>query len=369
VKHREILLLLGALLLLGTTALIALGGDPPPPPPGAEPAPRTEPETAPPVRPGEFRSSESSAQDVPRQASTDPRAVRHDLEGPPPDSGIVDGRLQLTAGVAGKFSGYTIYVREMASGESSGDEREPFARSYPFKAEPNMSPLYFAIDDLPFSRHGYEVSVFVPGFNGSTARIACTPVEWNPQVTLWLSKGGAFALRLIDQRRDPVADRDVVLRPVDWPPGRPVLQGKTDSFGTVVFERALGGDYDLFVGRRQVERLSVALPGVVVDAADVGVQSKVVTVPSGQTLRVEVFNAAHAGLAGAELTLTQIDTVQFFRLEEVTDYAGIFEFPDVPPGSYQLDVRHPTHQPRTVRVEVPTEGEVPATQVRMAPQR
>ncbi|MBK8975395.1 MAG: carboxypeptidase regulatory-like domain-containing protein [Planctomycetes bacterium] len=374
-KTRDLTVLLGLLALCLAGAWFAFSADPADP----EPTPATEPAAAAPT-PGEPSPRQA---DVPqpsaglRAAPVTTDAPRRPRPAGAPELGIIDGRIQLAAGVAGTFSGFQVTVRELidegGDGPSDGTitegpaRRKPYMETRAFKAAPDESPLYFAFDRVPFSRYGYDVWVFVPGLNGSHQAVVVDETSWNPQVTLSITKGSPFALRVIDPQRSPMAGRRVQLRPLGYPLGRPVLAGETNSFGSLTFEHALAGTYAIWIDDVPIEEVDIALPGVVHDQADLGVQSRIITLESGQPVRVEVFGGGGWGLEGAALELFKIDTTENLRMQATSDHGGIHVFEHVPPGRYQLNVQARGHQPTSRTVTV-VEGRAPDTlTVRVAP--
>ena len=155
------------------------------------------------------------------------------------------------------------------------------------------------------------------------------------------------------------------LTPQGTPPGRPVLQGRTNSFGTAVFENVLAGDYVVRLGDREVGHVTVEPPGYVRDEAGVGSQSALLIVPVGRTLRVEVFDDAGHGLPDAEVILFAIDTVENRRFQSTTDTSGIVLFDHVTPGRYQLDVRGRGRQPTSRTVEIGAERDPDPQRIRL----
>ncbi len=366
-KTKEILLLTGILAVCATTAFLVFAGDtgPAPAPPGPAPdldAPADD------VPMPEQRSGPAARSTDAVLAPGRPRTGRDAPDGPldgPPPAGILDGRVTAATSVVSRFTAYVVRVEEMVDGDDllpSG--RPPFHTQQGFKVDPGVSPQYFAIPQVPYSRHGYRVSVFAAGLNGSSQIVSVTESNWNPQVSLNITPPSPFVVRLVDQRRAPVTEVEVTLMP-DPPVGRPRLVGTTDSFGSVVFEETLAGGYDVLVHGQRIESVVVRAPGVVMDLAGSGVQSAILTVPIGEDLKIEVFNAQW-GLADVELDLSMIDTTENIRIQAHTDRAGVHVFQALHPGRYSIHFSAPGYQRTTREVRI-VEGQEPdPLQVRMA---
>ena len=204
----------------------------------------------------------------------------------------------------------------------------------------------------------------MPGFNGSSQVVSVTERQWNPQVTLAITRGVAFTLRVIDQTRAPWTDEPVDLRPMER--GGVLRVATTNAYGTAIFEDVLAGEYDVWIRDRSVTSVRVQATNLVTSLSKLGLQTKTVELPRGPTLRVEV-NGPRFGLAGVELELYAIDTVANRQLHAVTDFAGVHEFEHVMPGRYQLNVSTKGFQQTSRQVRVPDEGEPEVQKIRLAP--
>jgi hypothetical protein len=359
-KVQETLLLVGAAIVLGGGALIALRGDPKPTLADSPPAAVDEPGPAV-ADPGPQAVQAADLAELP-----DEQAPVRAFSGEPQTSGTIDGRIQLASDVVGRFERYTIWVEEQinpnAPESPEAPEREPFRKTYPFKAEVDRTPT-FAIYGVPFSPYGYRVGVHVPGLNGSSQVVTVTERQWNPQVTLAIARGVVFTLRVIDQTRAPWTGEPVDLRPMER--GGVLRQATTDAYGTAIFEDVLAGQYDVWIRDRSVTSVQVQATNLVANVSKLGVQTATVELPRGPTLRVEV-NGPNWGVAGAELELYAIDTLANRQLRAVTDFAGIHEFEHVLPGRYQLNVSGEGFQRASRQVRVPAEGNPPVVKIRLA---
>src|SRR5690606_27529159 len=157
--------------------------------------------------------------------------------------------------------------------------------------------IYTEAGPVPFSEYGYRVTLFVPGFNGSSQIVRVDADSWNPSVELSVTPARPLALRLVDQSLDPWIERELTLVPLG--DGRPILAGRTDNFGTVVFEAALAGDYEVRMGDGQVQTITVEPPGFIRDDLDRRFPSQTLVVPHGRRLTIEVFGLSGYALEGA----------------------------------------------------------------------
>ena len=363
VKRRDTFLFAAvALVCVAAGLTLALGGGSGPGPrPVGSSGPLAEPEATPAPEPAAELVETVAAPDAARA----PGGPAADLGPAPKRGGIIDGQLLLAANCAGQFGEYTIGLTEMVNTNGQEDAARPRTIYKTFDVVDNTSPQYFAWHDVPYSRYGYEIRAFIKGFNGSHQVIRMTEQEWNPQVTLTVTRGAPFALRIIDQDRYPWKQRAITLRPTPVYAGLPQLDGTTDDYGSVVFESVLAAEYDLIIDGQVRDTVEVRAPGFVRDDANIGVQSALVRIPRGQELKVEVFGVSWA-IPDVDLTLFRVDTSENIRFTGKTDPNGVFTFEHVPPGRYHLQLRAANHQPtdRVLRIE---DGVAPDPfQVRMA---
>lgn len=290
--------------------------------------------------------------------------------GPAATSGTIYGRLSLATDVLGEFNSYTITWREMINPNSRQVGLNPQEGMKSFKVDPHRTPR-FMIEDIPFSRYGYEVELFVVGFNGSRRSIQLNeehPVAGTPdfaefvgeEIVLSLSSGVPFSLRLHDQHFNPISGRELTLVPVGSPRGRQRYPGKTDSFGTMIFENMLRGDYDVKIDQTILDRVTVQA------SKKVMIQGAQVLVPMGNDLRIEVNNRIGYGIEGINLLIYAVDTTQNRRREAQTDYSGIHVFPHLMPGTYQLDIWGSGYQRTSRKIRITKEGVQKPVQVRLS---
>jgi hypothetical protein len=367
-KTQQSIILLAVTVLLVVGAVIALGGN------GdvqavsaveASEAPAEEPVAAEEQREMEFAPVDlAPAKDAPPKAYIPP--------GPPPTSGSIYGRLSVATDAIGEFGTFTILVSELINPNSRVVDRQPFNLRRSFETDLHRTPR-FAIEDIPFSVYGYDVEVFVVDFNGSKRTVHLTPehpVAGTPdhaesvgeEVVLSVSPGVPFSLRLRDQHYNPIVRQEVELVPVGDPIGRRIYQGETDGFGSSIYENVIRGQYDV----RMVASQTILDRITVVSAGQSQLQAAQILVPTGNELRVEVSSKIGYGIEGAKLTLYAVDTSENRRHEAVTDYSGIYVFPHLMPGTYQLDISAERFQRTTRKVRIGKEGMPDPVQVRLA---
>ena len=134
----------------------------------------------------------------------------------PSTHGIVDVRIQPSASVVGRFTSGTLLVQELFDSKAQGAPRDrvPFERRYKVEPGPIESPIYTEAGPVPFSEYGYRVTLFVPGFNGSSQIVRVDADSWNPSVELSVTPARPLALRLVDQSLDPWVERELTLVPL-----------------------------------------------------------------------------------------------------------------------------------------------------------
>lgn len=334
-KPRDIFLLVGLIAAAAAVVVLATGGGS-----GTVDSP-TGPGPGTPVAPGGAAAElpTVASQGVEARSSGDPTQPERRV-GPAPDgatTGIIDGRVFLAGGLPSAITGFTILFDEAINPNvPARPDHTPRSWTRGFRADPGVSPLYFTETKVPFSEYGYRVTVFVPSVNGSEQFVRCDSSAPVGEVSLSITPGGPYSLRLMDQYRNPLVGRQVTLRPKGWPQGRAVEERVSDSFGVSVYESLLAGVWDVAVDGDVHGEITVQPPGVVNDGAAVGVQSAVLTIPVGKPLKIEAFNAANWGLQDVDLTLIKVDTTENRRLTAKTDVTGCYVFPSVTPGRWQL---------------------------------
>ncbi len=368
-KTQQSIILLAVTILLVVGAVIALGGSG-----DVQAVSAVEESSAPIEEPAETEEPRemdfAPAISLSSEKVGEPKA--YIPPGPPPTSGSVYGRLSVATDAIGEFGTYTILVNELINPNSHLVDRKPFNLRKSFKTDLHRTPR-FAITDIPFSKYGYDVEVFVVDFNGSKRTIHLTPdhpVAGTPdhaesigeEVILSVSLGVPFSLRLRDQHYNPVVRQLVDLIPVGEPIGRRVYSGETDGFGSCIYENVIRGQYDVRVGASQtiLERVTV------VSAGQSELQAAQILVPTGNDLQIEVSSKIGYGIEGAELLLYAVDTTENRRHQAVTDYSGIYVFPHLMPGTYQLDISASGFQRTTRKIRITDEGMQKPVQVRLS---
>ena len=302
---------------------------------------------------------------VPEPRVVDPEAQRQAQDGPPPTAGVLDVRITATTNVLDRFGKGLLEVHELVDGPGADLGRRPYTRVLDIQADPHESPLFIAVDGVPYSPYGYRVSVFVHGLNGSNQVVRVAEDAWNPQVDLTVTAPAAFTLRLVDQEFQPYVDEEVMLIAVGEPRGRPLLQARTDTFGTALFESVLAGEYDVKIGLDVRDQVTIERPGFVHDDLDVGVQSKQLKIPRGPSLTIEVFDIIQYALGGVRVRAIALDTTRNRRYEAETDVNGVVRFHHVVPGRYQIDVQATGYQQTSRTLVIEAGQEVPPIQFRL----
>lgn len=302
---------------------------------------------------------------VPEPRVVDPDAPRSVPTGPPPTAGVLDVRITATTNALARFGKGLLEVQELVEGGGDDLGRKPYARVLDVKADPHESPLFVVVDGVPYSPYGYRVTVFFTGLNGSSQVVRVAEDAWNPQVDLTVTAPAAFTLRVVDQEFQPYVDEEVTLIAIGEPRGRPLLQARTDSFGTALFESVLAGEYDVKVGLDVRDKITIERPGFVHDDLDVGVQSKQLKIPRGPSLTIEVFDIIQYALGGVRVRAIALDTTRNRRYEAQTDVNGVVKFDHVVPGRYQIDVQATGYQQTSRTLVVEAGQEVPPIQFRL----
>jgi hypothetical protein len=277
-------------------------------------------------------------------------------------TGTIEGYLMLSVDVLRQIEAFTITVEEERNEKvRSALADDPTWRvQRGFKVDPSVTPR-FRIEDVPFSRRGYRVAVYVPGFNGSFRVVRLDsgrPFVPEEECVLSLTEGVPYSVRLFDQLYRPVVDTLVRMEPTGDQMGLSAFEGQTDSFGNVLFESVLQGSYKVFVGDRTtpfVEPPVVQVAGhtPVYTHKPVAPQGTTIEVPTGQEVVVEtIARGAGYGLEGIQVTLRAFDSTRHLVLETTTDFGGYARFPHVIAGTYQITASHPTFHRRDRQITV-----------------
>jgi hypothetical protein len=140
------------------------------------------------------------------------------------------------------------------------------------------------------------------------------------------------------------------MTPVGHPGGRTRYPGTTDSFGAMIYENVLRGDYEIKLGETVVDTITVLA------TKNVSLQGAQILVPVGNDLRIEVNSRIGYGIEGINLLIYAVDTTRNRRYEAVTDYTGVHTFPHLMPGTYQIDIWGSGYQRTSRKVRINKDG-------------
>lgn len=261
-------------------------------------------------------------------------------------SGVIAGDIPLSSAVLAQIQSIAVVVDELKNVRAGGET--PWRKVVP--VELGVGTPTFVVRDVPFSDYGYTVRVHSPGLNGGQATVAITKEQpYVDDVKLAITPGSPFSLRLRDQDFAPVQFVVVRLLPTGEPLGRPRLDGLTDNFGSVVFENALAGDYQVFVGPPgqplmtppviTVQPGSYLRQGTIVQP-----QGLALTVPRGVPVEVAVVDRSGYPVQGARVRLRTTDRPHPLEHVELTDVRGQVRCPAVLEGQWEIDVQLADHQ-------------------------
>src|SRR5262245_42198496 len=246
-RPRNLWLTAGLLGLFAAAAFVLLGNTSAAseiaPPPATDPEP--EPETPGGDVPEPMPTAVGGAVAKSDVGVVDP--VFHPVHGPDTSdwtSGRIIGDIPLTPTVLPRLQSISVVVDEL---RNVGPDGKRTRIVVPVKLG-NGTPT-FVVDNVPFSDYGYVVTAYSPGLNGGQRTVTIDKDHpYVDDVKLPITPGCPFSLRLRDQDMNPVAFTDLRMVPVGDPGGRPRRDGRSDNFGSVVFEDMLAGDYDVHIG-------------------------------------------------------------------------------------------------------------------------
>ena len=261
--------------------------------------------------------------------------------------GMISGRISVSTSVLDQLSRFTIVVQEEVNLNARGpDDPAPFSLTKTFPAAASKGTPYFDIEDIPFSRYPYRVTVVAKGLNGSSDLVHLEPSSSleNREAKLSLSPGTYYSVTIRDQRQNPRSDLIVRMAPVgENLTLRESHFGTTDSTGHVLFENVLSGEYEIRVG--PVNDLLAPPKKTIVTAASFTLrggqphpQGTTVLVPDGHDVTVEVLSRWSYAIEHAELKLNEVDVQRYYEYKGTTDADGRFVFKNVPYGRYHLSV-------------------------------
>lgn len=368
-RPRDLIALSCALILMLSAGILILGGTtadagdrlpaPAPVTPLQQPAPGPDPAVA----------SEVPFDPATPIATAD--GVYHKREGVDTTgwtSGVILGDVLVATSVLGDVRAVTVMVEELRNPiDSDGNVVRPWQHAQAIELTEGTPS--FEIRDVPFSKYGYLVRAYSAGFNGSQQTVAINDMHPREDgVQLTVSPGVPFSVWLRDQDQNPVTATRVLMIPRGDPGGRPTLDGTADNFGSVVFERVLAGDYQIYVGHPTQplippETVTVQIAGRTFGpAGQVQSQGRTLTVPRGVDLTVNVKDTNFGyGIGGATVKLTATDKIKLVVLEATTEPNGTATFEHLLPGDWQIDVFKDDYSRRSGKVSV-KDREPPAPQ-------
>lgn len=271
--------------------------------------------------------------------------------------GVIRGDIQLAVSVMDKLSTLTVVVEEARSSLGEGRFVRPVRLMMP--VELGTGTPTFEVRDVPFSDYPYVVSVLAPGLNGSRHTLTIDKDHaFVDSVVLRVTPGAPLTLLVRDQDAVPYPDIDVRMLAVGDPPGRGNHAGKTNNFGSLLFECVLAGDYQVMYSRQgqpiaETQTITVQ-PG---SRTVVQGQSHAVTIPRGVPLQVEVHDRAGYTIADATVTATAKDRIRLTALELTTDGIGRCLYSHLQPGEWQITIEKAGFERRdltlTVQPDVP----------------
>ncbi|MCA8943560.1 MAG: carboxypeptidase regulatory-like domain-containing protein [Planctomycetes bacterium] len=284
--------------------------------------------------------------------------------------GAIEGRVGITTSLLGEVECFHVRVQELVGASSSAAAHKPYDKIWPNAfVVPERSTPRFRLEGIPFSPYGYRVELIAEHCNGSSQVVRLNANEPEAQVSLTLSRPAMFTLRVQDQHYQAHTDWDFELRPLGAPAGRTTATGRTDRFGTALFDSLIQGTYIVVHENYEVGEVQVQPRVMPRSGHPIAVQSATIVVPVGRDLRIEIFGPAGVGLASTELELQKTDTIRNERFEGVTDVGGIYTFQFLAPGRYQLNVHAPGFERTSRSITIDEETAAEPLQVHLAPTR
>jgi len=276
-------------------------------------------------------------------------------------TGTVMGDIGIAVSVLDRIQTISVVVEEMRNAIGIDNTfRHPHKYIVPVKM--GIGTPTFEVTGIEFSEYPYCVSLYVPGLNGDQRTVVIDKTSpLHNGLRLDITPGSPFSVLLRDQDQNPYPQIDVRLVPVDAM-GRAPHVGTTDSFGSVVFDSVLKGDYQIITGQQgmplaEPETITVH-PGTRMYGPKVQGQGHVVTVQRGMKKQFSVTTPTGYGVADAKIQLTASDRTRLTVLEAVTDFNGRAEFPHLTPGVWLMNVVKDHHEPRTKQFTI-KDGELP----------
>jgi hypothetical protein len=253
--------------------------------------------------------------------------------------GIVRGDIVPALSVISRLTTLTVVVEEARSMFAQGGQfTRPVRIQMP--VERAVGTTTFEVRDVPFSEYPYVVTVLAPGLNGSRSVITVDADHaLVDHVQLRITPGAPFTLLVRDQDASPYPGLDVRMLPVGEPLGRPMHGGKTNNFGSVVFDSVLAGDYQVTYsldGQPVTETQTVTVS----EGANTVVQgqSHATTIARGLPVQVQVHDRSGYAILDAKVTATAKDRIKLTAPELSTNGIGRVTFAHLQPGEWQLTI-------------------------------
>ena len=257
-------------------------------------------------------------------------------------SGTIRGDVKLAVSVLDKLGSITAIVEEVRSSFENGGNYKPPVRIYAQVDRGEGTPT-FTIRDVPFSDFPYRVTLHAAGLNGSQRTLTVNKEQPLHDIVLSITPGAPFSVLLRDQDFGPHSGVDLLLRPVGLPNGRVRLAGKTDNFGSVVFESVLAGNYELVptVDNKPFGEVATVtvLPGNRNYDRKIQGQGYVMTIPRGVDVTLRVHDINGYSMPGCAVTAVKTDQRKLVEPGGETDLRGELLFKNLKPGTWMFTVQ------------------------------
>jgi hypothetical protein len=366
-RTRDLVLLCSAAALVVAVAMPMLGVHASEVAPPAPPAPAVEPveaERVPAVKPVDGGPA-------PRDNPEPEAGVFHPKEGVSTTgwtSGVIRGDIALAVSVLDKVQNLQVVVDELRPLDNK-EHKQPF--HFIQRVPIGVGTPTFEVRGVDFSPYGYVVRAYAPGTNGNQVTIQVN--EQRPlvdDVRLAITAAAPFSLLLRDQESLAVTATEVRMVPIGPPLGRPPLAAVSDNYGSAVFETALAGDYQVYVGPTSApliepQRITVQAAGYKVGANGVQPQGQTLVVPRGVALTVLCTDPYGSPLEGVAVRLEATDRKVRTEDEGVTDPRGRCEFPRVLGGVWQVDATKPGYETRSRQLTIDPKQAPPELQLQL----
>jgi hypothetical protein len=349
-RSQELLFATGAVLLIGlASALMVFSGSEQAP--SVSQAAESKSEPKPPPPPESLVSSDPLLTAEPESRQVTNTSGWTD--------GVIMGDILLAASAIPRLQSISVSVIELRNPVPGSKELPPLPHVYPVAI--GAGTPVFTIRNIPFSDCGYLVRASSPGLNGGQQTVQVTKAHPCAEVRLAICPGVCCTVLLRDQDQGALADTQVTIVANGDPPGRPNQQGKSDSYGSVVFPDVLAGDWLVYVGHLQQPLAPPAELNVQPGTGSIRAQGITVTVPRGQPFNVLAQDILQHGIEDVQVKLLATDKTRLTQLEAQTDWSGRASFPYLAPGRYQIDVFKADYERRSGTLTV-TQGEPIADQ-------